>query len=172
MLHSLPTGTTEGPRSGTFPWPQTASFPLIWGWCWRTLSPRRSRALKEQEAWPRPSEALSSSFHLPRLLPRSRSPMRYPCDQRQWPPDLNFPSALEHLLTPPPTMNLRQHCIWRPKDRVAQSDKCLTLGFRTGHDSQGLEIEPCIRLQAQPGVCLSSSLPLPIPHAHSLSLSL
>ena len=46
---------------------------------------------------------------------------------------------------------------------VAQSVKCLTLGFGSGHDLMGQEIKPHIKLPAQQGVCLIFSPSAPPP---------
>ena len=79
-----------------------------------------------------------------------------------------------------PTTNLgvcqrknRQWSTW-----VAQSVQCLPLGFGSGHGSRDLtgpEIQPCIRLHTQQGVCLKILSLCPIPylrmHTEAYSLS-
>lgn len=55
---------------------------------------------------------------------------------------------------------------------VAQSVRRPTLDFGSGHDLQGHEIEPHIKLFAGHGACLRFSLPLPLPLPRSCSLSI
>ena len=55
---------------------------------------------------------------------------------------------------------------------VAQSVKCPTLGFGSGHDPMGGEIEPHVGLCAQQGACWRVSQPAPPPLTCAGSLSL
>ena len=53
---------------------------------------------------------------------------------------------------------------------VAQSVECLNLGFGSGHNLTGHDIEPHVGLHTHRGVCLKILSLCPSPHLLSLSL--
>jgi len=70
-------------------------------------------------------------------------------------------------------------CYWKHECKgtwVIESVKHPTLGFSSGHglmshDLMGLEIEPCVRLHTQQGVCMKILSLCSSPHSLSLPLS-